>query len=154
MYCSHDDYSQQKRFFKKLRFFGHQTLKIGQKKGWGGDPGCGSAGVYSLVGGGEAEENTYTQIGWLQVMINALRKMQQGNMMGASHGSGYFRSVLQGGASEAMNWMRKKIPSYSKDLREMGKQHGDVIIKKERTTRISLLAILLKPTLSLIGLPW
>lgn len=122
-----------------------------QKKG--GDPGCGSAGVYSLVGGGKAKENTHTQIGWLQVMINALREMQQGNMMGASNGSGYFRSVLQGGASEAMNWMRKKSPSY-KDLREMGKQHGGVIIKKERTTQISLLAVLLKSTLSIIGLPW
>ena len=117
------------------------------------DPGCGSAGVYSLVGGYKAEENTHTQIGWLQVMINALREMQQGNMMGASNGSGYFRSVLQGGASEAMNWMRKKSPS-NKDLREMGKQHGGVIIKKERTTQISLLAVLLKSTLSLIGLPW
>ena len=49
-------------------------------------------------------------------MISALREMQQRNIMRASNGSGYFRSVLQGGASEAMNWMRKKSPSY-KDLR-------------------------------------
>lgn len=96
-----------------MRFFGHQTLKIGQrrkKKKKKRDPGCGSAGVYSLVGGGEAEENTHTQIGWLQVMINALRKMQQGNMMGASHGSGYFRSVLQGGAVKLWTEWGKRVP--------------------------------------------
>ena len=53
-------------FFKKSRFFGHQTLKIVQKKKKTKkqrDPGCGSAGVYSLVGGYKAEENTHTQIG-------------------------------------------------------------------------------------------
>ena len=44
-----------------MRFFGHQTPKIVQKKQK--DPGCLSAGVYSLVGGGEDEENPHTQIG-------------------------------------------------------------------------------------------